>query len=642
MVLDQYRILIPQIAGITRHKYLNKSRNKEIVDIYYTVNSTYSSVTKSTKRDRKTIGRMCEDDTRYMHPTTGYREIFPNEWEKQTGEKAPALEKDAGLFIGVKAICEKTGLKSVMEKSFGLARTEAILDYAMFSIKEESNATENLANAMEDEVLFNDSPLSDSYYSNLFERIMKRGDILTFRRGWAEKCREEGVEEVWLCIDGSNDDCASEGVEFAEHGHAKSRKNINIVSFSYAVTADGKPVTFEVYRGGLVDSRAMKSIIEFLSECDIRLRGVILDRGYCDSKAMQYLHDKKIPYIIMVKGAPAGYMDAFAEFGGQIKMNTAYWVENTQLFAAQKAARLYDTLGWEDQVTIFFDHENGEARVRALIQNINKELSRLNEALKNGRKASPKPSLSGIVKVDPGIKKATVDRRKFQEAIDEKGLYGLVSSEELSPEMLHMYYACRSESEIQYRITKTFLGYGVQRVQLTNGVRSKFCCAFISSILRQEIRSAAASLQLTCKQGIREIDLIDIRNINGTWIHDEAEVKREYSIISLLRGESADGKQYVQNTVEELNRRNKVKGYRHRKTGVKKSSAKADPSALPTTENTKRKPGPKPGFKRGKYNMDGTLRKSPGPKPGSKKGLFNKDGTQRKRPGPKVGSHHKD
>ena len=642
MLLDQYRIPVPNIVGITRAKHFNKSRNKEVVDIYYTVSSSYRSSTRDTKRNRKTIGRMCEDDPKYMHPTSGYREIFPTEWEKQTGEKAPALEKDAGLFIGVKAICERTGLQSVMEKAFGAARTKAILDYAMFSIKEESNATENLANSMKDEVLFNDHPLSDSYYSNLFDRMISRNDILAFKRGWAEKCKAEGIEEAWLCIDGSNDDCTSEGVVLAEHGHAKSRKNINIVSFSYAVTTDGTPVTFEAYRGGLVDSKAMKSIIKFLSECGITTRGVILDRGYCDSKALQYLHDSKIPYIIMVKGTPAGYMDAYAEYGGQIKMNTDYWVENTQLFAAQKKARLYDTLGWEDQITIFFDHENGEARVRTLIQNINNELSRLNNALEEGKKAVPKPSLSGIVQVDHAAKKTTVDRKKLQDAIDEKGLYGLVSSEELSPGMLHMYYACRTESEIQYRITKTFLGYGVQRVQLTNGARSKFCCAFISGILRQEIRMAAAAIQLTAKQGIREIDLIDIRNINGSWIHDEAEVKREYSIISSLRGKNTDGRQYVQNAVDELNKRNKAKGYRHRKTGVKKISKQSDASSSPTTENTKRKPGPKPGFKRGDYNLDGSLRKTPGPKPGSKKGLYNKDGTPRKKPGPKPGTHRKD
>ena len=55
---------------------------------------------------------------------------------------------------------------------------------------------------------------------------------------------------MWLCIDGSNDDCQSNGVDIAEKGHDKLGKNINIVSLNYAVTEDGKPVTYDVYRGG--------------------------------------------------------------------------------------------------------------------------------------------------------------------------------------------------------------------------------------------------------------------------------------------------------------------------------------------------------------------------------------------------------
>ncbi|MBR1635507.1 MAG: hypothetical protein IJ682_10660 [Lachnospiraceae bacterium] len=103
---------------------------------------------------------------------------------------------------------------------------------------------------------------------------------------------------MWLCIDGSNDDCRSTGVDIAEKGHAKSHKNVNIVSFTYAITNDGLPVTFEIYRGGLVDAKAMKKILDFLAECGISLRGVILDRGYCDRNTLKYLNSHSIPYSL--------------------------------------------------------------------------------------------------------------------------------------------------------------------------------------------------------------------------------------------------------------------------------------------------------------------------------------------------------
>ena len=594
---------------------------------------SHVSASGNTIRNLKTIGRLCEDDTKFMHPTDQYRTIFPKEWEKLTGEKAPALERDVGFYVGVNAVCERTNLRAIMEQAFGKEKTKALLDYAMFSILHESNATENLETSMEDEVLFSDEPRSDSYYSNLFDNRISRDNILTFKKGWVLQCREDGVEEVWICIDGSNDDCTSKGVELAEHGHAKSKKNINIVSFSYAVTTDGKPVTFEVYRGGLVDAKAMKAIIEFLKECQIKVKGVILDRGYCDSTAISYLHEKRISYIIMIKGTPSGYADVMLEYGETIKMNTEFWVEGTRLFAAQKEVKLYEVLEWNDHVTIFYDFVNGDQRTETLLNNVNSEVARLKEALAKGNKAEPKATVKGIVLVNEDLGTVEVDRKKLQEVMNEKGLYGLVCSEDMEPEELHSLYSSRTESEIQYRITKTFLGYGTLKIQLTKGVRSKFCVAFIASIIRQEIRTASNLIGLTTKQGIRELDLIDIRNISGKWIHDEAEVKREYTIVANLRGGNMDGRTYVQKTVTNLNNRGKVKGFRRRKSGPKKT--KTAPSPVATAETPKKKPGPKPGFTRGEFNRDGTRRKKPGPKPGSKKGEFNKDGSVRQKPGPK-------
>ena len=632
MILDHLRIPVPTLAGVVRRKVTDKTSHKEHVDVTFAVGSRISA-SGNMIRTLKTIGRLCEDDPKLMHPSDQYRIIFPKEWEKLTGEKAPALERDAGFYVGVNALCERTKLRSIMEQAFGKEKTKALLDYAMFSILHESNVAENLVSAMEDEVLFSDEPRSDSYYSNLFENRISRDDILTFKKNWALQCKKDGVEEVWVCIDGSNDDCTSKGVELAEHGHAKSKKNIDIVSFSYAVTTEGKPVTFEVYRGGLVDAKAMKAIIEFLKECQIQVRGVILDRGYCDSTALTYLHENGISYIVMIKGNPSGYAEVVLEYGEQIKKNTEFWVEGTHLFAAQKEIQLYDTLDWKDYVTIFYDFVNGDQRIEALFANVNNEVARLKAALAKGNKAEPKAAVKGIVSVDKERMIVEVDKIKLQEVMNEKGLYGLICSESMKPEELHSLYSSRTESEIQYRITKTSLGYGTLKIHLTKGVRSKFCAAFIASIIRQEIRTASTAIGLTTKQGIRELDLIDIRNISGKWFHDEAEVKREYTLISNLCGGQTDGKAYVQDAVSDLNNRGKVKGFRRRKTGPKKT--KPEPSAEITAEIPKKKPGPKPGFKRGELNKDGSKRNKPGPKPGSKKGTFNKDGSVRQKPGPK-------
>ena len=627
MILTQYTVPIPPGPGITRRK------EKDHVAVSLVTNTKYNQQKGYSTSSCVTIGRVCDSDTGKMHPSDKYKLSYPDEWEKATGEKVQPIEKNLGMYVGVKSICDTTGLRGIMDGVFGESNASSLLDYCMYSILEQTDSTIGFESAMDDRVLFCNKAMSDSYYSQLFEHGISRGNVLDFKTRWARKCKEDGIKEVWLCIDGSNDDCQSEGVSLAEHGHAKSRKNIGIVSFSYAVTTDGKPVTFEVYRGGLVDSKAMKAMIDFLDACGIKLKGVILDRGYCDSNAITYLRGHGIAYLIMIKGSPQGYIDTEEGCSKKIKMNTEYLVDGTCLFAAQKEVRLFHDLEWDDTVTLFFDYQNGSDRITALLKNTYAERARLKAALSKGNKAVPKKSLEDIIKVDPEGGGVAIDRKALQNEIDKKGLYGIVCSEKIPPGEIHSLYSSRNESEVQYRIMKTELGYGTARVHLTTGVLSKFCCSFIASIIRYYIEDASKIISRTPKETIRELDLIVARNLNGNWIHSEIENNRELRIIEHLSKED-DANKYVSNLVDELNKQGKPQNFRHKKPGPKKATHKAK------SIKAKGKPGPKPGFKRTDTNKDGSPRQKPGPKVGFKHGEHNRDGSLRQKPGPKMGSHH--
>ena len=621
------RVPVPKDERVIRHT--NKAGG--YVSVELTVEYNYNRITGNTSPSRITLGRVCDDDTTKMFPSSRYKEIYPSEWEKYSGEKVPPAEKNFGMYAGVRAIISSTGLGDILEAVFGKAQTNAILDYAMFSMLNQSDSSVHFENAMIDEVLFSGETLSDSYYSELFEHKMTRGKILDFKVRWAKKCKEDGVEEVWLCIDGSNDDCKSEGVCLAEHGHAKSHKNVDIVSFTYAITSEGKPVTFDVYRGGLVDAKAMKSIIDFLGSCGIKVKGVILDRGYCDQKAIQYLHDKGISYLIMIKGAPQGYQDVVKQYSSKIKLNVEYLVNKTCLFAAQDEVKLYDGLSWKDTVTLFYDYANGGERISSLLAKVFAEIEKVNDAVENGKKVKICKDLSSVIQIDPETGKADINKEGLQESINHKGEYGIVCSEELPAEQIHSLYVARGGSETLYMLTKTQLGYGVLRVHLTAGVRSKFAEAFITSIIRYEIEHASKTISRTAREGIRELDLMVVKQINVNWIHSETETKRGLSLIQDLSGEN--GTSYLNGIADGLNKRGRAPVFRRRKAGVRKESP--DPNAETKKKMPRQKPGPKPGYKRGTHNADGSVRKKPGPKPGSKKGMYNKDGTLRNKPGPK-------
>ena len=207
---------------------------------------------------RTVIGYVCPDDQSKMYPTDKYKIIFSRDWERQTGKKVKPMVKKVGLFCAFRAIDKKINLFKYIHEAFGMDTGNRILDFVLYSILFKSASFAEMQQVISDQMLFSSGVRSDSFYSGLFKSSIPENSILNFKKMWAQHCRRLGVEEVWLCIDGSNDDCESKGVELAEKGYAKSHRNSNIVSFSYAVTSSGMPVTFNVYRGGLVDAKGME------------------------------------------------------------------------------------------------------------------------------------------------------------------------------------------------------------------------------------------------------------------------------------------------------------------------------------------------------------------------------------------------
>ena len=620
------KVLIPKCSGIT----INRGDNNRVL---YVNAAPYNAKKGYAEPKRTTIGYVCPDDTKYMYPTDKFQTIFPAAWEEAFNDKPKAIVKKMGLYTLTQAVNAKTGIIDVLEKTLGRSLTNSVLDYAMYSILCHSNVAASFETRMSNQVLFSGTPYSDSYFSEMFEKQLKQTDLYAFRKAWAKQCQEDGEEKVWLCIDGSNDDCESKGVELAEKGHPKSRKNVNIVSFSYAVTTNGRPVTFDVYRGGLVDSKELKRIVEFLKTCGMGIKGVILDRGYCSAKAIEYLDQEKIAYIIMVKGQPQGFADAAAEYAQIIKMNVDWLIEGTYLFGIQKKCALFDNYDKEDFITLFYDFRNANDRIEKLLKNIYAERDRLTGKIAKDEDASVadkyKPYLE-IIKGRNG-RQVILKKEALQKAIDGKGLYSIVSSVEMSPAEVYESYASRNSSETQYMFVKGQLGYGKVRVRFTSGVYARFMVGFIASVIRFEIEQAARKVDRTTNEVVNEMNLLEMTNMNGVYSYVHIENARQLEILNQLNSDE----KVLDETVKDENDR--ITGHvptpRHRKPGPKKNARKSGKADGRT--KSKGKPGPKKGYKRSSLNVDGSERKRPGPKPGFKRGKFNKDGSIRKKPGPK-------
>ena len=628
------KVPIPKVNGIT----INRGDGNRVL---FVKEAPYDAKVGYTKPKRNTIGYICDDDVKLMHPTGGFKTLFPTLWETYFHEKVPPMFKRIGMYTMADAINGKTGIKDIMDSCFEKTNADAMMDFTLYSMLFQTSVAEHFGTRMSDQLLFSGECYSDSFFSDLLKEKITRNQIETFKKAWALQCKEDGIEEAWAFIDGSNDDCESTGVELAEKGHAKSLRNRKIVAFTHVVSEKGKPVTFDVYRGGLVDQRALKRLLSFLHECGIKLRGVVLDRGYCDATSLRYLSSLSIPYVVMVKGSPKGFSELLEKYRSKIRFNAEYLVRGTFLFGVQEKVQLFKNYEHEDYLTLFHDFRNGADTAAVYLKKLYQEMDRVEALLEKGEKPVIDSMFRDVLKVsDDKIHTDTIPS-ELQKVLDEKGMYSIVTSEQMSPADVYRIYKARTCSEIQYKIIKTQLGYGTVRVHITNSVHSKFTIGFIASCMRYELQGPAESMGLTTSEAIQEMNMISMSKIGDSYVPLQGLHGKQLCLLIMLDASEELLNQIAKDENDRLAGRRPTP--RHRKTGPKKKkgdkkkdqSKQTDKKPKVREEHQKKKPGVKAGTKRPPINKNGTPRKKPGVPAGYKRGSVNKDGSPRKKPGPK-------
>ena len=611
-----YRDIRVEIPGDASVSYSDRR-------VYITTQKNYLSEKGFNENKRLVIGQYI--DPQSMHPNDNYKLKYPAFWESKTSRPVLPGNKKIGLYAAVDKVVRENGIYDNLAAIFGDDQTNAILDYATFMIETHSDATEQYAAYAKDRMNFSRCVRSDSWFSDFFKRGITSADSMKFKNAWALSCKDRGIESVYLCIDGSNNNCSAEHVEKAEKGAAKSHENIDIVSYMYAVSeADGTPITYVEYRGGEVDSKAIKEILTFLAAFGISVKGAIIDKGFCTKGVTDYLEEKGIEYILMLVNGTSGKTSMIDKYAKDLRWKVSSYIRGTDYFGVTDRFPIFESSDHDSYIHLFFDWKNGGERAISLIGDVYAAYDAAVEAVELG-KAPRIPSKYGnylnAVKLRGRGKRyrIDIDYEKLQTAVDMKGFSAIATSEEMSAEEANQRYQRRMNSEICYKFIKSHLGASVTRTHEDEGVQSKLFECFIASIIRCEILKAAEKAGISTNVALRELSLLEMRLLPGdtyTFIHTESQ--RQIDMLAALGMKVEE----LDDIVAKENNYNAGKTERRRK----------------------KKPGPKKGSHRKKYDEQGNeIKMKPGPKPGShhRKENLKKDGTPKQKPGPKPGSHHK-
>ena len=498
--------------------------------------NVYDPVNQYNRVKHTIIGRAI-DATR-MYPNHNFRIRYPAEYQKASGETGQPEILRVGFYAVVLSVIERTGLYQCLSDTMGIEQANLILDFCMFSILNHSSVADGFQPAMKDHMIFSRVLKSGKDLSLFFNQDENEQRIEKFKSKWGEACKLRGIEDVWLAIDGSNNDCAAENSELAERGHAKSGKDVSIVSYMYAVDCkDGSPITFDVYRGGCVDSKAVLKMIGWLNAYQIKVKGVVVDRGFATKDVLEQLDSQGIKYVAMLKGDTNAHKEMLEKYASVISRRYDYvldkfndgkkltdrqalpgklFLKNDNVMygiTSEKKVKLFGSHNYEAYVSLVFDGSNGEERQQNWFKKVSNAALNLQSQIDAGKSSASVPSgFENYLEIRDfdGEKVVVVKREQVQIKGDGKGFSSLATSDRMEASEANRIYTLRNSVEEDFAIAKTQLGYSKTGTHTDSGIKTKLAIGFIASIIRSELLKAARASHLATNKIIKELNFITL------------------------------------------------------------------------------------------------------------------------------------
>ena len=552
-------VKIPEIPGkITRRKMGNN------VYVLLETGRVYDPKRQFNIPHRVTIGKLVAGtDEPLMQPNEKFLELFP-EQRPVPQEQAPVRSKtiSAGTFIALDAVVREYKLRDLLENAFG-SDAGFILDLAAYMIICEDNAAQYYPDYARRHPLFTEgmSVKSDSSVSRLLTR-MNRDRITAFLDAW--NARQDHRQRIYISYDSTNKNSQAGELDLVEFGHPKTDLGLPIINLSLAFDQTNQvPLFYELYPGSIPDVCQLRYLIEKIVAYNYRSVGVVLDRGYFSRANIEFMDEKKIQFLLMVKGCRALVSDFVTASKGSFETDRACRVSCSDVYGTTIKHKLYDSDKKQRYFHLFFNPSKmaqERAMLEARLDAMAFELSKL-----EGREVEVDAPFnryftchySGEKKGARKFLFAEEKRDVIKQELELCGYFCIISSEKMTAQEAYGLYRGRDVSEKLFRADKSFLGARSQRVYSNDAVQAKTFIEFVALIVRnrfynllkeQMCRLGTRRNTMTVPGAIRELEKIEMTRRNGAQYTLDYALTRTQKMLLQSFGLSADDT--VNRTVE--------------------------------------------------------------------------------------------
>ena len=516
--------------------------------------------------------KTAEDGRPLMNPNNNYFTIYKDEYTQEIALRGrsniPQFPPDTihvGLFALVLALSMKLGIYQLLIEVYNEQIANAIMDLVMYFIYDGSNSINVMASKMNYQLMFSIKSYSESWYSQLFGGEGD-GPKLTdannheFMRRWTAMQVENGLSNVMISLDGTNDDCRSKTNSEARFGEAKSHNNVPIVGAMVVVIAEGEhkgmPLAYFITPGNKPDMVTSKTVLTYLYEYRLNARGLVADRGFCNEDVMALCDQLGLPFLIMMKSDFTGFKMMYAKHSDDVYLNYKYWLPSTHEFGITEdnipvfgpKSKNPDRKGC---VGLFLDRNRWNKNANEMETSCSLEYNHLRKKLDKFQEKHPDP-FPTVTEAEQALKTAKiVVSDKFKSVISivynieanyfelslntteldsmQKGYgwAGMVSSKSQTAQEMSDGFKVRHSSEDSFNCLKSQLGFDVLRVSGEERYHTKFFCGFIALIIRTEIKNICVKyetdnkVEIDVNKMIQELDNIGFKLSLSSYVYSD-------------------------------------------------------------------------------------------------------------------------
>jgi transposase len=331
-----------------------------------------------------------------------------------------------------------------------------------------------------------DNRLTPQVASLIFSSISHE-EKMAFFKAWMAM----NIAGDFLAYDVTSFSTYAKKIEESGWGYNRDGEKLPQINMGYYLSSQtGLPLFYVTYAGSIIDKSYMPYMMVYNNELKVKDAIFVMNRGFCSTANIQWLHSKNIRYVMTVDSFRKATCSAIDEVRDTIKSVNNFI--RPGLFGQTIHSRFY---GVRADVHIFYSHElevNHEASLFRRVEVIGEKLRQL-------KKITPKEakfySNYYIININnDGTFTYTLNGKNIDSKRLNNGFYSIISNTKFDIKNIDIIYKRRDKIEKGFDDIKNFIDMKRMRTHNDLTTRGKLFCAFISMIAVSQITEKLRSI----------------------------------------------------------------------------------------------------------------------------------------------------